>query len=78
MLTHPTLERLERLKLTGMAKALSEQMALPETEGLSFLERLGLLVDREVTERESRGVAPVPWTVGVLAFRPQPCTSFRS
>ena len=25
-----------------------------------------------------RGVAPVPWTVGVLAFRPQPCTSFRS
>ena len=54
MLTHPTLERLHTLKLTGMATALSEQLALPEAEGLSFLERLGLLVDREETERHSR------------------------
>ena len=54
MLTHPTLQRLQSLKLTGMAKALAEQIALPEAEGLSFLERLGLLVDREETERQSR------------------------
>ena len=54
MLTHPTLERLSTLKLTGMAKALTEQMALADIEGLSFLERLGLLVDREETERQSR------------------------
>jgi DNA replication protein DnaC len=54
MLTHPTLARLESLKLTGMVKALTEQLALPEAEGLSFLERLGLLVDREETERQSR------------------------
>jgi len=54
MLTHPTLERLQTLKLTGMVKALSEQLALPEAEGLSFLERLGLLVDREESERHSR------------------------
>lgn len=54
MLTHPTLDRLQTLKLTGMVKALTEQLALPEAEGLPFLERLGLLVDREETERQSR------------------------
>jgi DNA replication protein DnaC len=54
MLTHPTLDKLHTLKFTGMAKALSEQMALPEIETLSFEERLGLLVDREITERDER------------------------
>jgi len=54
MLTHPTLERLATLKLTGMVKALTEQLALPEADGIPFLERLGLLVDREETERQSR------------------------
>ncbi len=42
------------MRLTGMAKALQEQMAQPEAEGLDFEERLGLMVDREVTERASR------------------------
>ena len=37
-----------------MAKALSEQMALPESQALSFEERLGLLVDREMTARSER------------------------
>lgn len=55
MLTHPTLERLQHLKLTGMCKALAEQLALPETERLPFLDRLGLLVDRDETERQSPG-----------------------
>jgi len=54
MLTHPTLQKLLRLKLTGMAKALEEQTQMPQCEGLLFEERLGLLVDREMTERESR------------------------
>lgn len=54
MLIHPTLERLQTLKLSGMARALSEQLALPEADGLPFLERLGLLVDREESERHSR------------------------
>jgi DNA replication protein DnaC len=54
MLTHPTLERLHALKLTGMARALTEQLASPEADGLTFLERLGLLVDREETDRETR------------------------
>jgi len=54
MLNHPTLDKLVTLKLTGMANALSEQMALPESQALSFEERLGLLVDRELTVRSDR------------------------
>jgi len=54
MLNHPTLDKLHDLRFTGMAKALTEQMALPDIDELSFEERLGLLVDREATEREDR------------------------
>jgi DNA replication protein DnaC len=54
MLHHPTLDKLQALRLTGMVKALSEQMHLPESADLSFEERLGLLVDRELTERSDR------------------------
>ena len=53
MLTHPTLEKLHRLRLRGMAKGLQEQMEQPEAEGLSFTDRLALLIDREATEREN-------------------------
>lgn len=54
MLTHPTSERLAALGLTGMAKALDEQRNQRNVEGLSFEERLGLLVDREAAERETK------------------------
>ena len=54
MLTHPTLDKLQSLKLTGMYHALIEQMNLPDIDALSFEERLGLLVDREMTERDDR------------------------
>jgi DNA replication protein DnaC len=54
MLTHPTYDRLLALGLTGMAKALEEQRRQRNVEGLSFEERLGLLVDREAVERESK------------------------
>lgn len=54
MLNHPTLDKLLALRLTGMAKALSEQMDLPQSQALSFEERLGLLVDREMTARSDR------------------------
>jgi hypothetical protein len=37
-----------------MARALAEQQALPDIARLPFEERLGLLVEREVSERESR------------------------
>jgi DNA replication protein DnaC len=54
MLNHPTLEKLHTLRFTGMLKALEEQRAQPEIDRLSFEERLGLLVDRELVERENR------------------------
>jgi len=54
MLTHPAHDRLVALGLTGMAKALDEQRGQRNVEGLTFEERLGLLVDREVAERESK------------------------
>ena len=54
MLKHPTLVKLHALKLTGMAAALADQSATPDITDLSFEERLGLLVDREMTERDNR------------------------
>lgn len=54
MLKHPTLDKLLALKLTGMAAALTDQSATPDIADLSFEERLGLLVDREMTERDNR------------------------
>ena len=54
MLTHPTIEKLHELRCPAMAKALAEQLASPQVQDLSFEERLGLLVDREITERHSR------------------------
>jgi len=54
MLTHPILEQLKELKLTGMAKALAEQLNMPDIESMDFMDRLGLLVDREITERANR------------------------
>lgn len=54
MLTGPTLERLHALNLGGMARALLEQRETPAYAELPFEDRLGLLVDREATERENR------------------------
>jgi transposase InsO family protein len=50
MLPHPTLDKLQTLRLTGMLKALAEQLKTPDIDSLSFVERLGLLVDRELRD----------------------------
>lgn len=52
-----TIEGLHALRLTAMAAGLAEQAASPAHCGLSFDERLGLLVDRELAERENRRLA---------------------
>lgn len=52
MLPNPTLDKLQTLRLHGMIKALDEQHATPDINDLSFDQRLGLMVDRELTERE--------------------------
>jgi DNA replication protein DnaC len=54
MLNNQTIEGLYALKLPAMASGLIDQKERPEYEGLSFEERLGLLVDRELAERDNR------------------------
>ena len=54
MLKHVTLDQLQELKLHGMARAFQEQLQMPDLQELSFEERLGLMVEREATERTSR------------------------
>jgi len=54
MLTHPTMEKLRTLKLHGMVRSFEEQMSSTDYDDMEFEERLGLLVDRELTEQENR------------------------
>ena len=54
MLIHPTLHKLHELRLTGMAEALEEQLNNADFQDLDFEQRLGLLVERELTVRHNR------------------------
>ena len=54
MLMHPTRDKLQTLKLSGMYHAFVEQLQMTDIATLSFEERFGLLVDRELTERDNR------------------------
>lgn len=54
MLLEPTLDKLKELKFWGMIKALEEQLEGRGANKMSFEERLGLLVDREIEERDNR------------------------
>ena len=53
-MTQHTLSQLHQLRLSGMARALEEQWALPASHSLSFDERLGLLLDRELAWRDNK------------------------
>lgn len=54
MLTQPTLDRMNAMKMFSMAEAFSRQLASAQTSALSFEERLGLLIDAEWSGREQR------------------------
>ena len=54
MLTHPTLNKLRELRLTGMAEAFEEHLNTPQLQDLGWEQRLALLVDREATVRRNR------------------------
>jgi DNA replication protein DnaC len=54
MMMNTTLEQLRGLKLNGMAGALQEQLTQPGMTGISFEERLALLVDREAHFRNDK------------------------
>jgi DNA replication protein DnaC len=54
MLVHPIIDKLQSLRFFGMRNAFEEQMQTADIDQLNFEERMGLLVDREMTERENR------------------------
>ncbi len=54
MLRTPTVDKLRDLNLMGMVRAFEEQTQRADYQALTFEERLGLLVDVEVEERENR------------------------
>ncbi|WP_336953327.1 IS21-like element helper ATPase IstB [Sphingobium aromaticivastans] len=54
MLLHPTLNLLNELGLTGMAKGFQNLDAQPEARALGHAEWLGLLLDQEVTVRRQK------------------------
>jgi DNA replication protein DnaC len=54
MLIEQTFEKLNAMKLYGMAQGLAEQLEMAAYAPLSFEERVGMLVDREWGAREER------------------------
>jgi len=54
MLTNPTLEKLQELRLNGMHNAYREQLEGTNYQSLTFDERIGFIVEREHTERHNR------------------------
>jgi len=54
MMMHTTLTQLRTLKLDGLATGLEDQLTQPGMAGMSFEERLALLVDREIHCRNDR------------------------
>lgn len=56
MLTHHSLTQLKTLRLDGMARAFEEQLAQPGTAALSFEERIAMIIDREVSFRDTKRV----------------------
>ena len=57
MLQEPMMEKLTAMRLLGMLDALRAQEQDPASHELSFLERLGLLVDQQWTWRENQALA---------------------
>ena len=57
MLQEPMMDKLTAMRLLGMVDALKAQQQDPAASELSFLERLGLLVDHQWTWRENQALA---------------------
>jgi DNA replication protein DnaC len=57
MLSQPMIEKLLAMRLHGMAEGLQTQEQDPAARELSFLERLGLLVDQQWSWRQNQALA---------------------
>ena len=54
MLRQQTLDKMNAMKLSGMAEAFRQQLGAGEYARLSFEERFGLLIDSDWISREQR------------------------
>jgi DNA replication protein DnaC len=54
MMMQTTIMQLQELRMTGMAMGLQEQLSQAGMSGMSFEERLALLVDREIHHRNDK------------------------
>ena len=57
MMVQQTIEKLRALRMRGMAEAYRQQTENAEVSGLTFDERLGMLVDSQATWRENQALA---------------------
>jgi DNA replication protein DnaC len=57
MLTQPLIQQLQDLRLKGMAAALEQQSASADQRQRSFEDRLGILIQHEISERSSYRLA---------------------
>jgi len=54
MFNQHTIDKLNKLKLYGMTRAFQEHLENPHYNELSFEERFGMIVDKEMTTKENR------------------------
>jgi DNA replication protein DnaC len=57
MLIEPMIQQLHTLRLRGMAAALEQLLASAQHQSLSFEERLSLMIQHEITDRDSKRLA---------------------
>jgi hypothetical protein len=57
MLNQPTIEKLQTMKLLGMADAFRAQLETADMSQLSFEERFAMLVDQQWLWKENRALA---------------------
>lgn len=57
MLTEPLVQQLNELRLRGMAAALEQQLASPDRAQMPFEDRLGFMIQQELSERASSRLA---------------------
>jgi DNA replication protein DnaC len=53
MLTEPLITQLQALGLRGMVRAIEHQKVTPEAAALNFEDRLGLLIQHEIADRQA-------------------------
>lgn len=57
MLTDPIVQQLHRLRLPAMAAALEQILSSPQHTALTFEERLSLMIQHEISDRDSKRLA---------------------